>query len=198
MATKSCATCKREIHRHRKLSEQQWRHTRYCSRKCSGRAIGAKRTAAALLGWRERFLSRVRKGRGCWPYTRGRVPYGYGAFTKGGANNNSLAHRVAYEIAHGPIPPGMQVCHHCDNPPCCRPSHLFLGTVRDNSLDSMRKGRRPHGEQNKRSKLTESDVREIRRLRATGMHQWPIARRFGVTQSTVWSILSGRGWKHVT
>ena len=109
-----------------------------------------------------------------------------------------MAHRVAYEIAHGPIPAGMQVCHHCDNPPCCRPSHLFLGTPKDNSLDAARKGRRPHGEGHAMAKLTEKDVREIRRLRAAGMHQWPIARRFGIAQTAVWAILARKTWRHVS
>lgn len=90
-----------------------------------------------------RFNARhVTTDRGCWEFTGPRDKDGYGETPplKGG-NGCVRAHRVAWEIAFGPIPAGMQVCHHCDNPPCNEPTHLFLGTTQDNTRDRDLKGR---------------------------------------------------------
>lgn len=75
----------------------------------------------------------------CWCWTASRLPSGYGRvrFEK----KSTYAHRVAWILTHGPIPEGMVVCHHCDNPPCCNPKHLFVGTQADNVHDRDRKGR---------------------------------------------------------
>jgi hypothetical protein len=76
---------------------------------------------------------------GCWEWQRYRLWTGYGRMTVDGRMTN--AHRVAYELFIGPIPPGLIVCHRCDNPPCCNPEHLFTGTWQDNTNDAMAKGR---------------------------------------------------------
>jgi len=73
----------------------------------------------------------------CWPWTGARHPSGYGGVSWRGGRVN--AHRVAYELAYGNPGKGF-VCHHCDNPPCCNPAHLFLGTAQDNYRDSIAKG----------------------------------------------------------
>lgn len=77
---------------------------------------------------------------GCWEWQAGRNEHGYGLFATR-RSGRSRAHRVAYERFVGPIPEGLHVLHTCDNPPCVNPAHLFLGTVKDNSKDMMRKGR---------------------------------------------------------
>ena len=102
-------------------------------------------------------------------------------------------------MANGPIPAGMQVLHRCDNPPCVRPDHLFLGTNKDNVDDKMAKGRHkcPHGTDHHRAKLTEDQVREIRRLRSAGEEIKPLAKRFGVTHPLISAIANRRIWKHV-
>jgi hypothetical protein len=82
-----------------------------------------------------RFWSHVLESPACWIWTGNIGPNGYGRF------GQRYAHRLSYEWMRGPIPEGMFVLHHCDNPPCVRPDHLFLGTAADNSHDMVRKGR---------------------------------------------------------
>ncbi len=89
----------------------------------------------------ERFWSKVTDAGSCWVWTAHRSRRGYGTFDVEGASQQ--AHRVAWALSHGPIPHGMLVCHHCDNPSCVRPEHLFLGTALDNSRDRIAKGRFP-------------------------------------------------------
>lgn len=90
----------------------------------------------------ERFWAKVQKGPGCWTWTGCRDDHGYGMFRPYGRKASARrAHRVAWELTHGPIPAGMFACHKCDNPQCVRPAHLFLGTPADNAHDRDKKGR---------------------------------------------------------
>ena len=154
----------------------------------------------------------------CWPWT-GAANGRYG--TVKSAGRPLLTHRVAWELTHGPIPAGIQVCHKCDNPICVRPTHLFLGTQRDNIADMDRKGRRPkpsperiaalprgeawrqrhprqaQGERVGGSKLTADKVREIRRLRSEGWTLERLADEFGVRIGTIRFIVTRQTWKHI-
>ena len=106
------------------------------------------------------------------------------------------AHRVAYQDAHGPIPPGMVVMHVCDNPPCVNPAHLSLGTIGDNNRDMWRKrrGRLSHysGERNPAHRLTAEQVAAIRADPRTGV---AVAREYGVHFSTVYRIRGQETWR---
>lgn len=131
----------------------------------------------------------------CWPWIHSTNSHGYGTVGRGGTQY--MAHRVAYQLSHGDIPKGMYVLHRCDNRPCCNPIHLFLGTHADNMADMKTKGRarggnRP-GEANSRAKLTAAQVREIRQRLSTEP-QMALAREFGVSQTTISRILSGKRW----
>jgi hypothetical protein len=137
---------------------------------------------------------------GCIEWTAGRNKAGYGRINRGRRGEGTvLAHRLVWELKHGPIPPGMEVCHSCDNPPCCNEAHLFLGTHQDNVADMVAKdrGKHPKGEVHGRAKLTEADVVEIRRRLAAGESQRKIAASFGITQGPVCCIKTGRTWKHL-
>ncbi len=152
----------------------------------------------------ERFWSKVDKSAGpdsCWEWQGtlvGAEP-SYGSFYFGGGKQR--AHRVAHTLANGPIPEGMWVLHHCDNPPCCNPAHLFLGTDADNLRDSFAKGRQPTrviGGRHGLARLTEADVRQIRKLYAAGgVSHRELARRFGVGATTVARVINGTTWTHV-
>lgn len=112
--------------------------------------------------------------------------HGYGHRRSGGVLK--LTHRLAWEEAHGPIPSGMCVLHHCDNRPCREITHLFLGTKLDNARDRDAKGRQPpmRGERNGRACLSDADVTVMRSLDALGeASQNDLAKAFGVSHSQV-------------
>jgi hypothetical protein len=133
---------------------------------------------------------------GCIEWT-GLRDKGYGQIYREGKMVRT--HRLAWELKHGPIPKGMKVCHSCDNPPCCNDEHLYLGTDADNNADREAKGRgkQPKGEANGNSKLTEADVREIRRRLAAGEFQHVLALEYGVGLNAINCIKTGKTWKHL-
>ncbi len=132
----------------------------------------------------ERFWSKVDKTDNCWNWTAAKHQFGYGLFNIGG--KILLAHRVVYALAVGPLG-NFCVCHHCDNPGCVRPVHLFLGTQKDNVRDMMEKGRhspQPRG-------LEDSEYEEITRRAKEGGNQRMLAAEFGISQSYVSLLKAG-------
>lgn len=149
---------------------------------------------------RERLERRlVTSPSGCWEWTGSRNENGYGQISLG-PGPIVKAHRAAWMVYRGPIPDGIQVLHHCDNPPCCNPDHLYLGTPADNSRDRISRGRHRSaplkGSAHPLAKLTEADVRHIRDLgRPYGLHA--LARLYGINRTTITAIVDRRKWKHV-
>ena len=155
--------------------------------------------------WINRFWSKVDRSGGpdaCWPWTGVRGPLGYGRIHSPRPNRRNLhAHRIAWTMTRGEIPDGLCVCHSCDNPSCCNPAHLWLGTNAENTADRHRKGRSARGGRvgvvNSRARLNEDKVREIRFRVARGESQKAVAASLGVTDGMVNHVVHRRAWRHV-
>lgn len=131
---------------------------------------------------------------GCWVWLGRANDDGYGEFYHDGKVHK--AHRMSWMARKGPIPPGKQVLHSCDNTFCINPDHLFVGTQIDNMRDmaTKKRGRVSRGEANAMAILTEGQVREIR---ATSGDAADIAARYGVARHVIYQIRSRKTWKHI-
>jgi hypothetical protein len=151
----------------------------------------------------ERFWEKVQTGHqdNCWEWKAGLTTYGYGKFKikLNGKWRSMNAHRVAWLLTCGPIKPGLEVCHTCDNRKCCNPKHLFLGTKQDNHKDMVRKHRNARGERNGKAKLTKDQVKTIRIRCAIYREAWEsLANEYGVTKRAIRNIIRGKSWKHIS
>lgn len=164
------------------------RSSSFCSRACF-----------LALPTEERFWSKVDRSGGpdaCWPWLlRSGPSKTYGLF---GVDGRTLrAHRIAWALANGRNPGSLFVLHECDNPPCCNPRHLHLGTNRDNAREMSERGRAPRGEKSGRAVLTEQDVRDIRVSVGRGELHGTLARQYGVSRKYIRDIAVRTSWKHV-
>ena len=159
---------------------------RFCSAKCRA---NSKPTV---------FWSKVNKTDSCWLWTGRTDKWGYGML------RHTRVHRYSYELAYGEFESHLFVLHHCDNPRCVRPDHLFLGTQLDNMRDMLSKNRQRYtgprtvlrGETHPNSLLSEDGVRLIRQLAPNTLYR-DLAERFGVTKGTIRDIVSRRSWVHI-
>lgn len=131
---------------------------------------------------RDRFMDKVNVTTDCWEWKGATTATGYGNFWFEG--RQVLAHRMSFSLFKGKIPEGLVVMHMCDNPNCVNPAHLSLGTHSDNTQDCIKKGRFIGN-----TKLTPEVIRQIREAEGT---QRQIAKRFGVSQTHVSDIRSGK------
>lgn len=143
----------------------------------------------------------------CWLWQGSISPKGYGRAHLQG--REIPAHRLSWEIHHGLIPDNLWVLHKCDNPPCCNPRHLFLGTAKDNTQDMIAKGRRKgeyknntrrpyvEGELNHSAKVTEQIVYSLRQRFQQKEKIRDLANEFGVRYQLVWNIVHYKTWKHI-
>lgn len=157
-------------------------------------ALGRYSTAATSVDLEVRFWSKVDK-RGeseCWPWLACRGHFGHGEFKVG--NRIAQAHRIAWVLSYGSIGADVVVRHKCDNPPCCNPSHMEVGTLVDNVRDRDARGRTARGEKSGSAKLTAAQVLQIRK--STESHR-VTAHKFGITHTTVRSIRTRHTWAHL-
>ena len=157
-----------------------------------------------------RFWEKVRKGTPyeCWVWLGARSLKGYGRINVQAEKNgqkyrrSAVAPRIAWELTYGrSIPPKLCVLHSCDNPSCVNPNHLRLGTFKDNSGDAKARGQLvlppTQGIHNSQAKLSEENIRQIRRLTREGSSRRALARCFKVDRRMITFIIQGRNWRHV-
>lgn len=150
-------------------------------------SCGCKRPTLAERLW----ANIVKRDVGCWEWQGACAPFGYGKLWDPGPPRRCVGtHRLVYELCVGSVPEGMFVLHKCDNPPCCRPDHLYVGTPKDNMDDRSKRGRQPQ-------KLQPSQVMEIYRRWNAGESSRKLGPEFGVSGHLARLIGKGLVWKHV-
>lgn len=132
----------------------------------------------------------------CWPWLGKLNSWGYGRIRHGGIQ--AMAHRVAYQLQTGKNIDGLIAMHICDNPICCNPNHIALGTHADNQKDKFNKDRQAKGETNGQSILNEEQVIEARKLYVeTKTTYKKLAEKYGVCKDTMQKAIRGIYWKHI-
>lgn len=186
--TKICAHCSRMFRRDLRNTWAYWERAKYCGQECAGlaKSLRAGRDRPSM---RDAFAQWVRKTDGCWEWTGARDKDGYGIF--GYERKSYRAAKISLQLDGRPCGAGQLACHHCDNPSCVRPDHLYPGTQIQNMADAKRRNRLNPG---RKAKITPDDVRAIRV--ATGSHS-QIAAKFGIAPSNVTLIRNRKTWAHV-
>lgn len=166
---------------------------RCCSRTCKTSLIMMRKYPGTF---EEKFWAQVAiaEPHECWPWQGRTGRGGYGMTYVPETQTDTGTHIVAFYFAHGRWPsPGMNVCHSCDNPPCCNEQHLWEGTDLENAQDSVLKGRKPRGERHWANTLTDIQWQEILALVAEGnLYIYEIAAQYNVHRSTIFKRLYQR------
>jgi len=163
----------------------------YCSRKC--RAEAQSKWQRRPLA--ERFWEKVDKSGDCWIWTGALLKTGYGSIRIN--RKAERAHRVAYELAFGPIPEGLLLRHSCDNPKCVNPAHLIPGTHAQNTQDALDRGRAVVGDAHVRAKIPNHAIATIRAALAAGVPGKYLAKQFAVNPTVISRIKLHKKWKYV-
>ncbi|QKW15343.1 HNH endonuclease [Verrucosispora sp. NA02020] len=148
----------------------------------------------------QRFWAKVdqRNKNECWPWRGSTTTFGHGEFYVSPERRQVPAHVYALELATGEsCPTGMEGCHHCDNPACCNPDHIYYGTRQQNVDDMWRRNRGRRGSRHASARVTEEIALRIRERFASGDTQPDLAGEFGLTDSGISSIVNGKTWAHV-
>lgn len=202
--SKNCEQCKNEFFpRKDKISK-----ARFCSRMCLYKATGSitknvwinryekwsKESREIYIPiMKESFERFINRDQECWLWTGSgkgnNRTLNYGSFYFRG--KDLIAHRASYVIYKGEIPDDMLVLHSCDIPRCVNPDHLWVGTYLDNERDKVAKGR------HKGEKLNQEKVKELKSLMRSDYGDMNLARKYGVSYQTIWSIRTGRTWKDI-
>lgn len=138
----------------------------------------------------------------CWRWVGAKHGFGYGMVYDTRVRRGTPAHRASYEVHVGSIPQGLSVLHECDNPECCNPWHLFIGTTADNLADMRAKGRhnltsRARGSAHRCAKFSEAEVLQIRERLKAGESPTDIARELGVWDTLIFKIRDRHTWAHI-
>ena len=218
--TRTCPTCGKDFKALISAIEQGYAVC--CSRTCERKLRSTKSASPSVV--EARLAAKLTPSDfGCLIWGGYRDSDGYGHMTvRGSGHADRLIHRLAYELRYGFIPHNKCVCHNCDvnylpgditYRACGNVDHLFLATNIENLADRDAKGRQasgdrsglrvhperaPAGTRNAAAKLTEEDIPVIRQLRSAGVLRKEVARRFNVSDGTIWFIDKGLSWKHVT
>lgn len=194
----ACLICKKEFE---KPKNQNFKNTKYCSRLCRNKSFSENRKGSGF--WKNStyeeqiqrlkilFEKKIIKTESCWDWNSQKNHRGYAQI---GFNSKKIpAHRASWMIHFGNIPKDKFVLHKCDNPPCTRPDHLFLGTTQDNLNDMVIKNRNGACK-----KLTVEQVKEIKKLQKSKKSDLSISKLYNVNWATIRAIRINQTWKFVT
>ena len=190
-STRSCEECGASFIKRLQQGAGVWLKRRFCSAACS-QVARSKELQAARPDFRTAFESHIDKTEGCWLW-RGAKPGHYGSFYY--VNKRYPAHLVALKLDGRPVPEGQFGLHICDNKPCVRPSHLYVGTHAMNMVDAWERVRSDYGAKHHWAKLTLETVLEMRRMRDQGFSYAHIGRAFNVTFGAARCAVLGQTWK---
>lgn len=149
----------------------------------------------SLKEYEDRFWTYVDRSGECWIWKAYCTKKGYGIFGFGGHGKTVRAHRFAYVVTYGSIPSGKKILHTCDNQPCVRPSHLFVGSQLENIIDREKKLRTARGSSLPNAKLRWDLIEGIlERHRGRTATIKELAKEHDVSYNTMWRVIKGYGW----